>query len=176
MHTERYQEQRNAMQPERPEPLAVNFEHIPERLRAYAHFVVWQYERIDDELKKPPIDPKTGRRASVTKPETWGSLQEAQEAYETEQFAGVGIVLTADMGIVGIDIDHCIVDGQADEGARRILSALASYAEISPSGTGVRLMLEGKLPGAMRRWGNIEMYEDMRYLTLTGHWLANTPT
>ena len=36
-------------------------------------------------------------------------------------------------------------------------------------------MLEGKLPGALRRRGNIELYEDMRYLTLTGHWIANTP-
>ena len=28
------------------------------------YFVVWHYERVDDELKKLPIDPKSGRRTS----------------------------------------------------------------------------------------------------------------
>src|SRR5438067_1936638 len=93
MNTERYQEQRHAMQPERPEPLAVHFEHIPERLRAYDHFVVWQYEQVEDERKKPPFDPKTGKRASVGRSETWGSFDEARNAYATGMFAGVGIVL-----------------------------------------------------------------------------------
>ncbi len=158
-----------------PEPLPVHFAGIPERLRGYPHFVVWQYERVDDDLKKPPFNPKTGRRASVTRPETWGSFTQAQSAYATGTFAGVGIVLTADMGIVGIDIDHCIADGEPSEEAKRILSALNSYAESSPSGTGIRILLEGKLPGAFRRRGNIELYEDMRYLTLTGHTLADAP-
>lgn len=158
-----------------PEPLPVNFANIPERLRVYPHFVVWQYERIDDELKKPPIDPKTGKRASIRRPDTWGSFQEAQKAYETGQFAGIGIVLTADMGIVGIDIDHCIQDGAATEDAKRTVSALNSYTEASPSGTGIRILLAGKLPGALHRHGNIELYEDMRYLTLTGHRIADTP-
>jgi hypothetical protein len=71
-----------------PEPLPVNFDNIPERLRPYSHFVVWQYEQIEDELKKPPFDPKTGKRASVRRPDTWGSFHDAQAAYETGQFAG----------------------------------------------------------------------------------------
>ena|SRR2546425_7833441 len=111
MERERHKDQQISL----PEPLNVNFDSIPHRLWEYDHFVLGHYERVDDELKKPPIDPKSGRRASVTRPEIWGSFQEVQAAYETSQFAGVGIVLTGEMGIVGIDIDHCIVDGQADE-------------------------------------------------------------
>ena len=102
-------------------------------------------------------------------------MQDAQAAYATGQFAGVGIVLTADMGIVGIDLDHCMVDGQPEDEAQKIITALHSYTELSPSGTGIRIMLEGKLPGAMRRRGTIELYENMRYLTLTGHHLPSTP-
>lgn len=79
------------------------------------------------------------------------------------------------LGIVGIDIDHCTVDGQPTNEARRIIGTINSYFERSPSGTGIRILLEGKLPGALRRRGNIELYEDMRYLTLTGHPLPNTP-
>jgi primase-polymerase (primpol)-like protein len=159
-----------------PELLPVNFEQIPERLRRFPHFVVWQYELADDEIKKPPFDPKTGRRASVTKPDTWGSFADARAAYDTGQFSGIGIVLTSDIGIVGIDIDHCIIVGEPSEEAKQIITAINSYTEASPSGTGIRMLLAGKLPGAFRRKGTVELYEDMRYLTLTGHHLADTPT
>ena len=158
-----------------PEPLAVNFDSIPERLRAYDHFVVWKYERVDGDLKKPPFDPKTGKRASVSQCDTWGSFADARKAYETGTFAGVGIVLFQQMGIVGIDIDHCIADGQISTDARRLISTVDSYTETSPSGTGIRIMLQGKLPAGMRRRGTIEMYEDMRYFTLTGQRIAHTP-
>jgi putative DNA primase/helicase len=158
-----------------PTPLEVNFASIPEQLRFYPHFVVWNYATIDEEIKKPPLDPKTGKRASVRRPDTWGSFDDAQRAYETGQFAGIGIVLTSDMGIIGIDLDHCITDGQPTDEAQQIITALDSYTETSPSDTGIRILLEAKLPGAFRRRGNIEMYEDMRYLTLTGHKIADTP-
>ncbi len=158
-----------------PEPLPVHFERIPERLRGFPHFVAWRYEWVDDELKKPPFDPKTSKRASVRQPDTWGSFSEAQRAYETRQFAGIGIVLTLDMSIVGIDIDHCIREGSVNSEATRIVSAINSYTEVSPSGEGIRIMLAGKLPGQFRRRGSLELYEDMRYLTLTGHRIAQTP-
>jgi putative DNA primase/helicase len=158
-----------------PEPLRVHFDTIPERLRPYPHFVVWQYAVIDSEIKKPPVDPKTGRRASIANPATWGSFATARTAYETGKYAGIGIVLTADLGLVGIDIDHCIADGKVNDEALRIVSAINSYTERSPSGSGLRIMLLGKLPGQFRRRGNLELYEDMRYLTLTGHALADTP-
>src|SRR5947209_12736369 len=159
-----------------PEPLPVHFANLPERLRGFPHFVVWRYQRVEDELKKPPFDPKTGKRASVRRPDTWGSFQDAQAAYETKQFAGVGIVLTPEMGMVGIDIDHCIQEGKVSGDAARIVSAINSYTEVSPSGEGIRIMLAGKLPGQFRRTGSLELYEDMRYLTLTGHRIAQTPT
>jgi putative DNA primase/helicase len=154
-----------------PEPLPVNFASIPERLRPFDQWVVWQYAVIDSEIKKPPVDPKTGKRASVANPHTWGSFAEAQQAYASGKFAGVGIVLTPDMGIVGMDIDHCIQKGKLSDDAARIVRAINSYTEISPSGEGLRIMLAGQF----RRKGSLELYEDMRYLTLTGHVLAETP-
>lgn len=47
------QERRNSEQGSRPEPLPVNFERIPARLRNLRQFVVWRYQKIEDELKKP---------------------------------------------------------------------------------------------------------------------------
>jgi primase-polymerase (primpol)-like protein len=64
-----------------PEPLPVHFDSIPEQLQSYLHFVVWNYATRDEEIKKPPFDPKTGKRASVRRSETWGSFDDAQAAY-----------------------------------------------------------------------------------------------
>jgi putative DNA primase/helicase len=158
-----------------PEPLEVNFAAIPERLRTLDQWVVWNYALVDGDIKKPPFSPITGTLASVRNPATWGNFAQAHTAYETGEFAGVGIVVTADMGIVGVDIDHCIVNGQVGEEAQRIITALDSYTEVSPSGSGIRMLLEGKLPGVMRRRGNIELYEDLRYFTITGQTLPDTP-
>ncbi len=104
------QEKRHTDFDNRPEPLPVNFERIPARLRGIRQFVVWRFVQVEDELKKPPFDPKTGRIASVAKQSTWGSLADARSAYETGTYAGIGIVLTQAQGMVGIDIDHCIQD------------------------------------------------------------------
>ncbi len=158
-----------------PEALPVQFDALPERLRAVDNWVVWNYASIDGEWKKPPSSPITGRHASVRNPASWGSFADAQQAYGSGQFAGVGIVLTSDLGIVGVDIDHCIQDGELHPGAARIISLLDSYTETSPSGAGIRILLEGKLPGVRRRRGSIELYEDLRYLTLTGQQREQTP-
>lgn len=158
-----------------PKPLPVEFEHVPQTLQAYNQWVVWKYAVVEGEIKKPPFNPTTGKQASVSNARTWGSFHDAHAAYTTGKFAGVGIVLTDAMGIVGIDIDHCVYEGKVDEEAHHIISMLDSYTEISPSGTGIRIMLAGTLPGALRRKGNVEVYDTLRYLTLTGHALANTP-
>ncbi|HVB24619.1 MAG TPA: hypothetical protein VNG51_21965 [Ktedonobacteraceae bacterium] len=163
-----------------PTPLEVQFGTIPERLQEHPQWVVWRYEVLQSadgerEIKKPPFSPRTGKRASVSRPETWGSFRDAQRAYETGNYAGVGIVLTPALGIVGIDIDHCIDEEQISDEAQQLITAIDSYTELSPSGAGIRMLAEAKLPGAFRRKGTIEMYEDMRYLTITGHSLPHTP-
>lgn len=156
-----------------PPPVEVNFAGIPEVLQHTPQWVVWQYQHVEDEIKKPPFTPTTGKRASVTRPDTWGSFTDAQRAYATGKFAGVGFVLTS--GIVGIDIDHCIQNGQISEDASLIAAALNTYTELSPSATGLHLLLHGSLPGHYRRSGTIEMYQDGRYLTITGQSIQDTP-
>jgi hypothetical protein len=66
-------------------------------------------------------------------------------------------------------------DGEIAPWAQEIVDAIASYNEISPSGTGLRIFVYGVLPPYGRRIGQIECYCDGRYLTLTGHHLPGTP-
>jgi hypothetical protein len=65
--------------------------------------------------------------------------------------------------------------GRIKKWASQIIRDLASYTEVSPSGTGVKIFLKGKVPGKLRRKGDIEMYDSGRYFTVTGRSLKKTP-
>jgi putative DNA primase/helicase len=168
-------ERERTLQQELSTPLDVNFDGIPQELQQYHQWVVWKYLVIGEEIKKPPFTPRTGRYASVANPRSWGSFEEARAAYLHGRYAGVGFAIKAENGIVGIDIDHCIEKDQCSPEALRIVEQVNTYTTLSPSGAGLRLFLYGSLPDVYRRSSNIEMYQDKRYLTITGQRLANTP-
>ena len=83
--------------------------------------------------------------------------------------AGVGYVLAADDPFIGVDLDKCLDPEKGCDGfAMWVMEQLASYTEVSPSGTGLRIILRGKLPPQGRRKGTFEVYESGRFLTITG--------
>lgn len=155
--------------------LPVNFKAIPQEITQEPYrWVVWRYEAgARGELKKPPLNARTGRPASHSDPTSWSSFAEARRAYEQGGYAGVGLVLTG--GLVGIDIDACIHAGVIHPSAQAIIAQMGTYFERSPSGTGIRGLIYGALPGPFKRRGKIEMYERQRYVTLTGQHLPETP-
>ena len=165
-------EMENRAKPAPGEPLKVNFDVIPGELQALGTWVVWNYAVEDGEFKKPPFNPKNGRRASVNDSSSWATFEDARSAYERGKWCGVGLVLPSEMkiGVVGIDVDHCLNEsGSITTEALHIIKTLDTYTEVSPSGSGIHLWMRGKLPGRYRRRGNVEMYEDGRYITVTGH-------
>jgi primase-polymerase (primpol)-like protein len=46
-------------------------------------------------------------------------------------------------GWAGIDFDDCVVNGKVARWASEIVRALGTYAELSPSGTGIRRHRDG---------------------------------
>jgi putative DNA primase/helicase len=88
---------------------------------------------------------------------------------------------------VGVDVDHCVgrPGGAVDPVAVGLLAGLGPlYAEVSPSGTGLRALAFGRLPPGWRkralalsdgRAGTLECYDSGRYLTVTGRRLADSP-
>lgn len=116
---------------------------------------------------KEPINPLTGNGAKSNDPNTWGTLEQALAAAERYQLDSIGIELGG--GLCGIDLDHCIDESrQISEEAREIIVLMDSYTEYSPSGTGIHILFEGQIPEGRRRNGNIEMYSEGRYFTVTG--------
>ena len=113
-----------------------------------------------------------GGNAKSNDPSTWGTLGEALDEAERNGYTGVGIEL--DNGLVGIDLDDCVHDGQIDPWAQEIIDEVGSYAETSPSGTGVHILATGD-PGTLGALGRanhskgIEVYNHGRYFPVTGN-------
>ena len=152
-----------------------------------ARFVGW---RLTSDGRKLPIDPHTGRAASSTDPDTWADLGETQVAVERDHLTGFGFALAAERdGVDGVDLDACrdAATGVIKPWAQKIIARLASYAEVSPSGTGVKILLRadpvpkltsnrravGKANGAKQP--SVEIYTTARYFTLTGRIVDDVP-
>ncbi len=154
--------------------------NFPNELKVLRQWICWRLEPDpkSDKPRKVPYDPKTGRKASSTNPESWATLAEAMAAREKFLFTGIGFVFTEECGIVGVDIDHCRnEDGSFTDVAKAILEKTQSYTEVSPSGSGLHILLRGVMPGKGNRnsTSGVEMYAAARYFTMTGNRLEGTP-
>lgn len=122
-------------------------------------------------MAKVPVNPRTGSEASVTDAESWGSCVEAINLFGYKSgIMGIGYVFTESDPYCGIDIDDCRdpKTGEIGAWAQELISKLDSYTEVSPSGTGVKIIVKGTIPGPVRRRNKVEMYFDKRYFTITG--------
>lgn len=169
---------------DRPQILTVWPECIPAALRSFPHWVAWKFgpPRADGKRPKPPLDPRTGAPASPTDERSWAPFSDAIWAYRDPGFAdgecaGIGFVLTPGDPFTAIDLDKCRdpASGLITPAAQRIITRLNSYAEVSPSDTGVRVFVSGKKPGPRCKTGGVEIYDRERFVTLTGHHLRGTP-
>ena len=154
----------------------------------------------DPEPSKIPYGPDD-RPAKADDPNTWCTRAQAETIAATlpRPFGqgGIGIEFTSlddQHALAGVDLDTCIDDrGTVEPWAREVVELLSSYAEISPSGQGVKVFLLircADLPAireAMgkdgRKWArgkgrhvpSIELYTRNRYFTITGQRLDGAP-
>jgi len=155
-------------------------ETIPACLRQRPQWVCWRYIERDGKPTKCPFDAKTGAMADSTDPGTWNAFDDAVAAWQgNNQYEGVGFVFAADDPFCGVDLDDCIdaATGEMKPWGQRVVAALDSYCEISPSGGGVKVFLEASKPGERCRKayedGEIEMYDQGRFFTVTGRRLKS---
>src|SRR5262245_47762184 len=152
---------------------------VPEELRARPQWVAWKYVPDPNRPKptKVPYSPLTGERARPNDPATWGTFEQALALYHQCGMGGIGYVFSAEDPYAGVDLDKCRepATGAIDPGAQLIITALNSYTEVSSSGTGVHLILRGKLRPGGRRKGRIELYDSGRYFAMTGEHRRWTP-
>lgn len=151
----------------KPNVLAVIPESIPQTLKAIPRWVVWKLVLDGKKWKKIPYQ-TNGRMAKSTDPSTWSTYEDALDSYLIDGFDGIGITIDGSGDFQGIDLDDCIIDGKMSNIARELLDRVDGYAETSPSGTGIKLFTRSNLAKS-GKVGDIEVYKDGRYFTVTGH-------
>ncbi|SFL66954.1 hypothetical protein SAMN04487950_4544 [Halogranum rubrum] len=153
-------------------------ESIPDELVDRPQWVCWRRAERDGKATKIPVVPGVGSFASSTDPETWADFETAVAYLERGRADGVGFVFTEADPIVGVDLDDCRdpETGDVDDDAKDIITRLDSYTEVSPSGTGYHVLIQGSLPEGRNRRGKIECYDTARFFTVTGDRVTGTPT
>jgi putative DNA primase/helicase len=151
-------------------------ENIPEELTERPQWVCWCYEERDNKLTKVPKTYR-GTAASSTDESTWTTFECAAAAVGQTSGAGadgIGFVFSDDDPFCGIDLDNCRnpETGDIAPWAQEILDRVGDgYTEISPSGTGIHIIVKGAVRGGGMRRGPVEMYSRGRYFTITGRYL-----
>jgi len=161
------------------ETTAVDFpmiENIPEELAERPQWVCWRYEERDGKKTKVPYTSGVYtpiQKASTTDLMTWGSFEQAYTTLDNEarHYDGIGFMFSSADPFVGIDLDKCRdpESGELAPWAQEIISRVPEgYIEVSPSGTGVHIIIRGSVRGGGVRKGPVEMYSRGRYFTITG--------
>jgi primase-polymerase (primpol)-like protein len=144
------------------------FDNIPEELRRRPQWVTWKLEKRDDKDTKVPYIAGGVGKASSTDSSTWRTFEEAVGALKTGRRNGVGFVFSSGDPYTGVDLDKCRdpETSEIEEWAAEIVRDLGGYTEVSPSGTGVHIIIRGTVPN--KRRGKVEAYSSGRYFTMTG--------
>jgi len=145
--------------------------NIPADLREREQWVVWRREsRGGTQTKVPYRAGKTNVRASTAEARTWAAFEHAVRVLERGDADGVGFVFADTDSFCGVDLDNCRnpETGELDAKAAAIVDALDSYTEVSPSGTGIHVIVRARLDGGRRRRSPVEIYDRGRYFAMTG--------
>jgi len=165
-----------------PFALPVLIENLPPELIPLEQWVLWEWLNRDGRWTKPLINPATFRLAKSNSPTTWGPIEKVRKAVESGAYPGLGFVLWTTDPYCFIDLDKCrdpetgVITSQAVAIMRRFPG---TYMEVSPSGTGIKILIRGKLDGGGRvkpmseNGQKVEIY-DTKYTTLTGHLAGDT--
>ena len=150
---------------------------VPDSLSELDQWVVWRYEQRGE--SKPTKVPYqiNGSLASTTDPGTWCSWDEARQTFQESlnQWSGTGFVFSAADPYFGIDLDRCLDDaGELKPWAQPIMERFFdTYAEVSPSGLGIKIWAKGKLPADGTAFsmgdGRVEIYDRARFFAVTGN-------
>lgn len=164
---------------------------VPAELKTLKQWVTWQNRERDGELSKFPSQ-GGGSGASSSDPTTWTTFEKAVYFSKLcHRVEGVGFMFSAEDPFCGVDLDGCRdpESGSLSAWASEILDHFHTYCEISPSGTGVKLICRAKSPFAQGRnrklkdvdrisskTPGLEIYDHLRFWTFTGRRLPGKPS
>ena len=170
--------------PEQPKTFSGDLANPPKALTSLClqdRWVGWRWERgKNGKPTKPPyIARSPSQHASTSDPQTWGSRRDAVSAVLSGKMSGIGFCLK-DSDIGAIDLDKCrnAETKQIDDWAQAIIDgAKDAYVEVTPSGTGLRIIGLASGPEVHRKFAiahgcegaAVEVYRKAtRFITVSG--------
>jgi len=162
----------------------VHLDNIPAELKAQRRWVVWKWKWEDERNKRTKVPVDAARileiaaegeeprhfMAKSDDPHTWTDYKTACKALTMPGIDGLGFMLGD--GWAGVDLDDVVQNDTLNFFAECDVRHFHSYAEISPSGTGVKILVRGQI-GPGRKHGHREVYSQGRFFTLTGRKVAS---
>lgn len=151
---------------------------IPSLLKEQVRWIVWYAGPIksNGRFDKIPCDPTSGRNINPHKVQNWLTFVHALNAHRAGVGSGIGFVLSTDVPItingvpnfiIAIDLDGC--SSWIAEVEAVWLKLGETYAEVSPSRTGVRMFALSKEPFENDNDGHgRELYSRGQFMTVTG--------
>jgi len=157
-----------------------NLSEIPEALTRIDRWMGTRFVvRKDGKKDKPPYRVVSGLpviKADKTNPENWATFEDAALVLSRGAVDAIGIVLTDQDPFYGIDGDDCINrdTGEIVGRAADFIHDHDSYAEVSISGEGVRVIGIGEKPSWARTVSHelgfkLEVYDHAAFLVITGN-------
>lgn len=146
--------------------LDVNTDKIPACMKKWDNWIYWKNIKLEDgKFTKIPYS-DIGKSAKTNDCKTWKQFQDVAN-WKSKGFSGIGFMLNKSNPFTIIDLDKCIENGKPSLFAQNVIDYFNSYTEISPSGTGLHVILVGSIEKAVKRI-EIEIYDNLRYMAMTG--------
>jgi primase-polymerase (primpol)-like protein len=161
--------------------LKVNHANIPDELKALKAWVLWEITKIDPntgKFDKVPSYPtgkrRSGEQGSPEDRAQLGTFADAWAAFErNSRYAGIGLAMLPSGGFVAFDADHCIdASGAPPDYLAELVDE--TYAEISPSHTGIRAFWKGTAANGRNIPKGLELYSQKQFVTVTGRVIDNS--
>ena len=153
--------------------LIKRYENIPSELKQEKRWCLYKMIQRNGKNTKLPLMPN-GKPAKSNDKTTWNSYEDCIVALNRNIGDGLGFMLGD--GYIGIDIDKVsdevfeyMQNKNANSMTANFLREISTYAEISPSKTGLHFIGKGKVPGERKRYKNLEIYDKDRFFTVTGN-------
>lgn len=148
------------------------YSKIPYELKELKHWCNYKLVERNGRDTKMPVNPVTGELARSNDESTWSTFDDAVS--QSGRYSGIGFFFKApyvgiDIDNIRSDIDRYRADDHDENEVSEFVDMLGSYAEVSPSGNGIHIILKGELPPNGSRKGNKEFYSSGRFFTVTGN-------
>jgi len=154
--------------------MTLNINNIPIEMTKLKQWVFWKNVKLANNEKPSKIPYKsTAETAKTNDPNTWLSFDQVK-CWQQIEMSGIGFVLTKNDPFTIIDLDKCIQDHKTTDFGKSVVRFFNSYTEISPSRTGLHIIVTGNIPKAIKKV-EIEIYSDLRYMAMTGEMYLNKP-